>query len=83
MLSDGEQRRLADIESGLRAGDPQFVHRLESGHPRRRTLLAILVLVVAVAGTVVALVVGSVPLAVFGVVAAGGAVGVWVTHRRH
>jgi hypothetical protein len=66
MLSDGEQRRLADIESALRADDPRFVHRLESRRPRRRTVLAVVALVVTVMVTVVALVVRSVPLAVSG-----------------
>src|SRR5690348_3618669 len=55
MLSDGEQRRLADIESALRADDPRFVHRLESRRPRRRTVLAVIALVVAMTVTVVAL----------------------------
>jgi hypothetical protein len=82
MLSDGEQRRLADIESALRADDPRFVHRLESRRPRRRTVLAVIALVVAVTVTVVALVVRSVPLAVFGLVATGGVVGAWLTRRR-
>jgi len=82
MLSDSERRRLADIESALRADDPRFAHRLEARHRRRRTLAALAALVIAVAVIVVALVVGSVPLAVLGVVAVGAAVGVWVTYGR-
>lgn len=82
MLSDAERRRLDEIESSLRADDARFVHRFESRRGRRRDLLALLELVLAVTVTVAALVYGSVLFAVCGLVGVGAAVGVWATRRR-
>ena len=83
MLSDAEQRRLAEIESSLRAEDPVFVQRFDAQpRPRRRrAVVASVALIVAVAITAVALVVGSVPAAVVGLVAAGATIGLWATRR--
>jgi Protein of unknown function (DUF3040) len=63
MLSDAEQRRLAEIESSLQAEDPVFVQRFDAQpRPRRRrTLAASMALLMAVTVTAMALVVGSVP----------------------
>ncbi len=84
MLSEAEQRRLAEIESALRADDPTFVHRFETARPgphRRRTIGAVLAVIVAVTVTVVGLVGGSVAVAVLGVTAIGAAAGVWAIRR--
>jgi hypothetical protein len=81
MISDAERRRLAEIESSLRAEDARFVHRFETSS-RRRNALALTEIIAAVAITVAALVLGSVPLAVCGLVGLGATVGIWVTRRR-
>jgi Protein of unknown function (DUF3040) len=84
-LDDGEQRRLAEIESSLRADDPDFVQRFEQGRLRRkscgRSTLVLLAVSVAVVVIVVALVYGSVGDAVVGLFAEGTAVGLWAS--RH
>jgi hypothetical protein len=83
MLSDAEQRRLAEIESSLQAEDPVFVQRFDA-QPlprRRRTLAASMALLMAVTVTAMALVVGSVPAAVIGLIAAGATIGLWATGR--
>ena len=43
MLSDAEQRRLAEIETLLRVDDPDFVRRFDKRRlpPRRRSILAL------------------------------------------
>jgi hypothetical protein len=85
-LSNGERRRLAEIESSLRADDPEFVHRFEQRRLRRRrnrrTVVALLAISVAVIVVVVALARGSIAAAVIGLVAVGASVGLWAT-RRH
>ena len=83
MLSDAEQRRLAEIESSLRAEDPAFVHPFDAQPrpQRRRTVVASVALTVAVTITTVALAAGSVPAAVIGLIAAGATVGLWATRR--
>jgi hypothetical protein len=80
VLSDAEQRRLTEIESGLRTDDPSFVQRFETtgrGRHRRRSIGALLAIVAALTGTVVGLVGGSVAVAILGVTAIGAAIGVW------
>jgi hypothetical protein len=82
-LSDGERRRLTEIESSLRAEDPDFVLRFERRRRRRlRNVLAPFGLFVAVMVTILALARGSVGAAVIGLLAAGVAGGLWVTRRR-
>jgi hypothetical protein len=82
MISDAERRRLAEIESSLRADDPAFVRRFGSGRRRRRRLLVLsLELVGAVTATVVALTYRNVPVVVGGLVAIGASVGIWVSRR--
>ncbi len=83
MLSDAEQRRLAEIETLLRVDDPVFVRRFDARwHTRRRRrILALLAIVIAVTITVVALAAGSVVAAVIGLSVMGAAFGVWVSHR--
>ena len=85
-LSDSERRRLAEIESSLQADDPGFVQRFEERRLRhRRTqhrVLALLAIIVALIVTAVALVRGSVIVAVIGLVAIGATAGVWATSRH-
>ena len=82
MISEGERRRLAEIESSLQAGDPAFVRRFES-RPRRpwRFVILSLALAAAVTVTVVALRYRNVPMAVIGLTAIGAIVGIWITRR--
>jgi Protein of unknown function (DUF3040) len=83
MLSDGERRRLTEIESSLRADDARFVQRFESRRRARgRNALALLAIITAVAVTVTALAVHSVLFAVGGLVGVGATVGIWLTYRR-
>jgi hypothetical protein len=83
MLSDAEQRRLAEIETLLRVDDPGFVRRLETPWraPRRWRLLAQLAIPVTLSTTVVGLALGSVVSAVVGILATGAACGLWLSHR--
>jgi hypothetical protein len=85
-LSDSERRRLAEIESSLRADDPGFVQRFEDRRLRRRRtqhrVLALLAIVVALIVTAVALVRGSVIVAVIGLVAIGATAGIWAAGRH-
>jgi hypothetical protein len=81
-LSDAERRRLTEIESSLRAEDPDFVQRFERRRRRRwRNLLAPMAFGVAVVVIVLGLVRGSVGAAVIGLLAAGAAGGLWATRR--
>jgi hypothetical protein len=84
-LSDAERRRLAEIESSLRAEDPDFVQHFDERRLRRRrhrrNVLAPLAVSAAVIVIVVALVRGNVGAAIVGLVAAGAAAGLWATRR--
>ncbi len=84
-LSNGERRRLAEIESSLRADDLEFVQRFERRQLRRRrnrrTAVALLAISVAVIVIVVALARGNVGAAVVGLIPLGGSVGLWVIRR--
>jgi small-conductance mechanosensitive channel len=84
MLSDSERRRLAEIESSLRADEPVFVQHFDTEpRPRlRRTALALLAFIIAVTITLIALVRGNVLAAVVGLTAAGVSVGLWATFRK-
>ena len=85
MLSEGDRRRLAEIELSLVADDPGFVDRFERRRrdPRRRrhTLYAVLALVVCVVAVGVALGYHNVAGAVIGLVALATTVGLWL--NRH
>jgi hypothetical protein len=83
MLSDAEQRRLAEIEALLRAADPVFVRRFEDRwrKPRRRRLLAMLAIPVTVLMTFIGLALGSVAVAVIGLSGTCAAAGVWFSYR--
>jgi Protein of unknown function (DUF3040) len=81
MLSEGDRRRLAEIELSLVADDPGFVDRFQRRRdPRRRrhTMAAIVVLVVCVVGVGVALGYHNVAGAVIGLVALATTVGLWL-----
>ena len=84
MLSDAEQRRLAEIETSLRVDDPRFVRRFDKRWraPRRLRLLALLALPVTMLTTLIGLALGSVVAAVVGLSATGAAFGLWFSHRR-
>jgi hypothetical protein len=83
MLSDAEQRRLTEIESLLRTGDPVYVRRFEERWQARRRwrLRALVVLAVAVPMTYIGLGLGSFAAAVIGWSASCAAFGVWLAHR--
>lgn len=83
MLSDAEQRRLAEIETSLRVGDPGFVRRFDARWraPRRWRVRALLAVPVTVLMTTIGLASGSVAAAVLGLSATGAAFGVWFSHR--
>ncbi len=84
-LSLGERRRLAEVESSLRADDLEFVQCFEQRQLRRRhdrpTVVALLAISVAVIVIVGALARGNVGAAVVGLIPLGGSVGLWVTRR--
>jgi hypothetical protein len=86
VLSEAEQRRLSEIESHLRDEDPTFVQRFddpEQPRPwtRRRGLLALLVVAVALMVAGAGLVIGSVGTVVAALVAFAASAGMWVSHR--
>jgi hypothetical protein len=84
MLSEGDRRRLAEIELSLVADDPGFVNRFERRRdPRRRrhTVYTILALVVCVVVVGVALGYHNVAGAVIGLVALATTVGLWLNHH--
>lgn len=84
MLSDAEQRRLAEIESSLQAEDPKFVHRFAARPDggRRQLIVARVGLGASLMTVFVALAFGIVLVAIIGVAAAGASIGLWIT-RRH
>ena len=87
MLSDAEQHRLTEIETQLRADDPDFAYgfdkrgqgRLRSG---RRQLAAVLGVVFALVVCGVGLAFGSVGAVVVALTAMGASLGLWVVQRR-
>ena len=87
MLSDAEQRRLAEIEISLRAEDPRFARRFDARagggtRPRWQSVVALILAVGAVLAVVVGLVLGNVATVVFAVTGLGSAAGIWGTPRR-
>jgi hypothetical protein len=87
MLSEAEQRRLAEIETSLRMDYPRlarhFAARAKPWTWRTWPGLGVLLLTVAaVAATVVGFVVGSVVTLVVAPAVAGGCVAAWAGHQR-
>jgi hypothetical protein len=87
MISDAEQRRLAEIETVLRRDDPAFVRRFDEQPPtlRRRRILAVLAMLIAPTLTAVVLAVGGTVAAVIGLfvmAAMCAAFGVWRRRAR-
>ncbi len=83
MFSEAEQRRLAEIEALLRADDLAFVQQFDARYDvsQSRRILAFLGFLLAVMITAVALIAGSVGVAVLGLCGMGAAAGVWLSHR--
>ncbi|WP_432827530.1 DUF3040 domain-containing protein [Dactylosporangium sp. CA-092794] len=79
MLSESEQKRLADIEAALR-NDTRFVNGFNRAMSRRvtpRRVAAVLIAVAAVTGAIIGLAAGSVFGTVLAICALGVAGGVW------
>jgi hypothetical protein len=87
MLSEAEQRRLAEIESSLRLDYPRLARRF-AGRTKPWTwrtwpgLALVLVMVAAVMVAVVGLAGRSVAVVVGAIVAVGVCVATWAAHRR-
>ena len=77
MISDAEQRKLAEIEMALRHDDPAFVRHFDkrSLTPRRHHVLAVLAILVVSAVTAVARVLGGAGMAVI-VLSVMGSIGI-------
>jgi hypothetical protein len=84
MLSDAEERKLAEIESALRAEDPEFMRRFDTrgGRHRRRLIAAWTGVLLSLASVMAALAIGSVAVAAVGLTAAAGSAGLLATHRH-
>jgi hypothetical protein len=83
MLSDAEQRRLAEIETSLRADDPGFAERFDVQwrRPRRRRIRALCAMPLTMVVTFIALAAGSPLVATAGLVATIAALGLWIFSR--
>ncbi|WP_433615113.1 DUF3040 domain-containing protein [Dactylosporangium sp. CA-139114] len=82
MLSESEQKRLADIEAALRS-DARFVNGFNRAMTRRitpRRVTSVIIAVAAIVGAVIGLAAGSVFGTVLAICALGVAGGVW-TYR--
>jgi hypothetical protein len=84
MLSDAEQRMLAEIEASLMADDRRLARRFDRPWRHRRPPMAAAVLIVLMSWVVTmsALVSGSVAVATLGLTAIVVTAGVWATRRR-
>jgi nitrate/nitrite transporter NarK len=82
MLSESEQKRLADIEAALR-NDTRFVNGFNRAMTRRitpRRVTSVIIAIAAIVGAIVALAAGSVFATVLAICGLGVAGGVW-TYR--
>jgi hypothetical protein len=81
MLSDHEERRLAEIESALAGDDPAFARRLANDdvdpHRPRRRWTAVAVCAVGLAGTILGLILADVAVAVVAICSVGVAGAIW------
>jgi hypothetical protein len=86
MLDDHERRRLAEIETWLRADDPGFVREFNVRErvrgQRLRVAFLALPTVILIVAIVVGLMMGAPPVAIVVGLAAGTAVGMSATRRR-
>jgi hypothetical protein len=86
MLSDAEQRRLTEIEDGLRSADPQFVenfgHESQSGPIKWRGMTPRGWLLAAAWAMGLAVLMASVGMAAIALCVAGVAAGLWLTGCR-
>ena len=86
MLSDSEQRRLTEIESGLRADDPAFLQRFEGRRHRSRRwwrgTVALLGLSIAVTVAGFGLALRNVGTALAALTVIGVATAIWVVQGR-
>jgi hypothetical protein len=82
VLSDSEQRRLAEIELGLQSEDPEFTerfgHALQRGAPRwRMTARGWLIAAALLAG--LAVLTGNAAIVLLALSVAGVSAGLWLT----
>ena len=85
MLSESEQKRLADIEAALR-NDTRFVNGFNRAMTRRitpRRVTSVVIAVIAVVGAVIGLAAGSVLGTVLAICTLGVAGGVWTYQSAH
>lgn len=87
MLSDGEQRRLTELEFQLRTDDPAFVQRFDDERRRRphfrwRGLVVLLGLSVAVTVAGFGLVLGNLAAVIAGLIAIGAGTALWIRRPR-
>ena len=84
MLSDAEQRRLAEIEASLMADDHRLARRFDRPwrHRRPPVIAVVLTILMTWIVTVSALVSGSVTVATLGLIAMVVTAVVWATRRR-
>ena len=85
MLSESEQKRLADIEAALRS-DTRFVNGFNRAMTRRitpRRVTSVVIAVAAVTGAIIGLAAGSVFGTVLAICALGVAGGVWTYRPAH
>lgn len=87
MLSDAEQRRLTEIERGLRSEDPEFAdrfgHVMQSRRHEWRGMTARAWLIAAVLIMGWAVLMASVGVALIAVSVAGVSAAMWLTGHSH
>jgi len=87
MLSDAEQRRLTEIELGLRSADPEFAERfghvVQRGPQRWRSLTARSWLIAAALIMGLAVLTANAAIALIALSAAGVSAGLWLTGDSH
>ena len=85
MLSESEQKRLADIEAALR-DDTRFVNGFNRAMTRRvtpRRVTAVVIAIAAIVGAIIGLAASSVLGTVLAICALGVASGVWTYRPAH
>ncbi|WP_433218099.1 DUF3040 domain-containing protein [Dactylosporangium sp. CS-047395] len=85
MLSESEQKRLADIEAALQS-DARFVNGFNRAMTRRitpRRVTAVVIAIAAIVGVIIGLAAGTVFWTVLAICAVGVAGGVWTYRSAH